>query len=87
MFLPALKDKNARDLAAKSRDLLIKARSTNDLLQANLFEAESAGVDAELMRDFLVGWKEVEAMTDKRTGKTYGELMKSGEMIGVRTLE
>ena len=84
LFLPPLKGKNVDDRAEEASAAKKAAREASSDAEAEKLEAKADEIEAGLSKDFLEALEKVEAMKDKATGKTYAELLKNGEVEGVR---
>ena len=84
LFLPPLKGKNVDERAEEASAAKKAARAAADEAEAEKLEAKAEELEAGLTKDFLEALEKVEAMKDKATGKTYAELLKAGEVDGVR---
>lgn len=79
---PQVEGMKMEERAGKSAALKKEARDAGEAQAAKL-KAQAEEIDAGMMADFLKALDKVTPMKDADTGKTYGELLKSGELHGV----
>ena len=87
LFLPHIEGKDIDDRAEKSAALKKEARDADSEAAEEKLKAQAEEIDAAISKDFLEALEKVEAMKDKDTGKTYAELLKAGEVSGVKLPE
>lgn len=86
-FLPHTQGKNiaerveAKDMAKKA------ARAADTDEEEEKLKAEAERIEGEIVRDVLLMLEKIQAEKDEATGKTYDELLKAGQVEGVRLPE
>ena len=86
-FLPHTQGKNiaerveAKDAAKKA------ARAADTEEEEEKLKAEAEKIEGEIIQDVLLMLEKIQAEKDEATGKTYHELLKAGEVEGVRLPE
>ncbi len=85
LFMPHIKGKNVDDRAEKAAELKKAARDAETEAEEEKLKAEAEEIEEALAKDFLEALEKVEAQ--KSGDKTYAELLKAGEVDGVRLPE
>ena len=87
LLLPHLEDKKIDERVQAATDAKKAAREADSEEEEAALEAKEEQIEAELTKDFLEALKAVEAMQNEAKGKTYAELLRAGEIEGVRLPE
>ena len=87
LLLPPLSDKKVGERVQEVKDTKRAAREAATEAEEEKLKAKAEALEAALTDDFLKALAIAEAMKDERSGKTYAELLKAGEIDGVRLPE
>lgn len=84
LFALALKRKDVNAKVAESTALKKMARQAATEAEEEQLKLKAEAIDNAVTKDFLKALQKVEAMQDPASGKTYGELLKAGQVEGVK---